>query len=86
MQDSSAARDALVIAHAGLVVAIARRLKSRLPPSFDLDDLIGVGNIALLQAATRYRPGDHAGTPFSVYARQRIRGAMLDSVGKRSGQ
>lgn len=77
-----ARRDRLIEEHLGLVDGIARAVARRLPPYFDIEDLVGAGNIALLSAATRYRPGDHGGAPFSAYARQRIRGAMLDSIRK----
>jgi RNA polymerase sigma factor (sigma-70 family) len=75
-----ARRDALAEAHLSLVTQTAERVARNLPPSFDLDDLIGVGQIALINAATAYRPEAHGGTPFSAYARRRIHGAMLDSV------
>ena len=76
-------RDALVVEHLHLVRAIAVNVRKSLPPSFDLEDLVGVGHIAVLQGATRYRPEAHGGTPFSAYARVRIRGAILDSVRRR---
>jgi RNA polymerase sigma factor (sigma-70 family) len=41
------------------------------------------GHIGLMQAATRFRPGAHNGTPFSAYARPVIRGRILDSVRRR---
>ncbi len=63
-----------------LVSPIARRVHSQLPSSFDLEDLIATGNLALLHLATRYRPFEHGGTPFSAFARKGIRGAMLNSV------
>jgi RNA polymerase sigma factor (sigma-70 family) len=75
-----ARRDALVIAHTDLVRGIAVNVSKRLPPSFDLEDLVSVGMIALLQAAQRYRPEQNNQTPFSAYARLRIAGAMLDSA------
>jgi RNA polymerase sigma factor (sigma-70 family) len=78
-----ARRDRLVNAHLGLVDAIAARVHSELPPSFDLDDLVGIGYVALLDAAARYRPLKHGGAPFEAFARHRIRGAMLDSVKRR---
>lgn len=78
-----AARDALVVAHIPLVRQIALRVSQSLPPSFELDDLIAEGFVALIRSATRFRPAAHGGTPFSAYARQRIRGAMLDSVKRR---
>jgi RNA polymerase sigma factor (sigma-70 family) len=73
-------RDGLVTEHMEMVEPIARGVFATLPPSFDLEDLIQTGRVALLDAATRYRPRDHGGTPFSAWARQRVRGAMLDSV------
>jgi RNA polymerase sigma factor (sigma-70 family) len=69
-----------------MVEPIARRVKKMLPPSFQLDDLIQVGRVALLHLATTYRPSQHAGAPFAAYARPRIRGAMLDSVRRRNYQ
>jgi RNA polymerase sigma factor (sigma-70 family) len=75
-------RDLLIEEHLPMVAPIARRLAELLPPIFEFDDLLQTGNLALVQAATRYRPAAHGGAPFSSYARQRIRGAMLDSVRK----
>lgn len=76
-------RNALAAEHAGLVRSIARQLKRSLPPSFELDDLIQEGMIALLDAAGSYDPEAHGGAPFSAYARMVVRGAMLDSVSGR---
>jgi RNA polymerase sigma factor (sigma-70 family) len=73
-------RDALVEAHLDLARSLAKSIAAKLPNSFELDDLISVGYIGLLHAATRYRPGAHGGAPFPAYARQVIRGAILDSV------
>jgi RNA polymerase sigma factor (sigma-70 family) len=75
-----AARDALVVAHLPLVRQIALRVSQSLPPSFDLDDLEAEGRLALIRCASRFKPDAHGNPPFSAYARQRIRGAMLDSV------
>jgi DNA-directed RNA polymerase specialized sigma subunit len=41
--------------------------------------LIAVGNFALTRAATRYRPSENEGTPFSAYARAAIAGAIKDT-------
>lgn len=73
-------RDKLVEAHLDMVPPIARSIAASLPRSFELDDLIATGFVGLLHAATRYRPKQHNGTPFSAYARPVIRGAILDSV------
>jgi RNA polymerase sigma factor (sigma-70 family) len=76
-------RNELIEQHLDLVRAIAANVKRSLPPSFELDDLIAVGCIALVESADRYRPSEHGGAPFSAYARFRIRGAILDSVRRR---
>lgn len=75
-----ARRDELVCEHMDLVRVIARRIHASLPPSFELDDLYAEGYRALIDLATRYRPAEHGGAPFSAFARPRIRGAIMDSV------
>lgn len=77
------ARNALVEANMHLVPDIAGRIHENLPPSFDVGDLISEGYLGLIQAATRYRPNAHDRTPFSAFARKRIRGAIMDSVRRR---
>ncbi len=67
-----ATRDRLCEQWFPLVQTLAKRAKLRLPPSIDLDDLVGIGAIALLQAATRYDPARHNDTPFDAYARRPI--------------
>jgi RNA polymerase sigma factor (sigma-70 family) len=62
-----------------MVESIARRIHARLPSCFDLGDLIGAGNMGLLKAAERYAPAQHGNTPFPMFARQVIRGAILDT-------
>lgn len=75
-----ARRDSLVEQHLDLVDSIARAVAASLPRTFELDDLIQVGRLGLLRAATNYRPDEHNDTPFSAYARPVIRGAILDSA------
>ncbi|MBM4370374.1 MAG: FliA/WhiG family RNA polymerase sigma factor [Deltaproteobacteria bacterium] len=61
-----------------LVRAVARKIRSRLPPSVDLDDLVSAGTVGLIDAVDRYVPmeiGD-----FRRYAAIRIRGAILDEL------
>jgi RNA polymerase sigma factor FliA len=62
----------------GLVIAIARNFQHRLPPSVDFDDLVGAGNLGLVEAARRFDPA--RGTSFGAFARHRIRGAITDSL------
>ena len=61
-----------------LVRAVARKLKSRLPPSVDLDDLMGAGTVGLIDAVDRFVPLDTG--DFRRYAAIRIRGAILDDL------
>lgn len=68
----------LVTRHAPLVKKLAQLMKSRLPPSVEVDDLVQAGMIGLLDAVNRYE--EHHGAQFETYAVQRIRGAMLDEL------
>jgi RNA polymerase sigma factor for flagellar operon FliA len=54
----------------------AARMKLRLPPHIEADDLISSGVVGLLDALERY--DDSRGIKFKTYAEFRIRGAMLD--------
>jgi RNA polymerase sigma factor for flagellar operon FliA len=77
---SAKQRDEMFMKHQGLVRAIAWKTRQRLPRAVELDDLVAYGQIGLLEAiaafdATRSRK-------FTTYAWHRIRGAMLDGLGK----
>lgn len=72
------ARDRLVMEHVTLVRVLAQRLAQRLPSQVEMGDLISVGVLGLIDAATRYQPS--LGVPFEAFARRRVRGAMLDSL------
>lgn len=76
LDDHSLSRDELVTKHISLVTAIANKLKADLPPGIDLNDLVGYGQIGLVEAAGRY--DSERSVPFEAYAYPRIRGAMLD--------
>lgn len=71
-------RNNLVIAHVGLVKAMAHRLAQRLPSQVEMNELISVGVIGLIDAADRYKPA--LGVPFDAFARRRVQGAMLDAL------
>jgi RNA polymerase sigma factor for flagellar operon FliA len=71
-------RDQLVMQHVPLVRVVAQRLAQRLPSQVEMSDLVSVGVIGLIDAATRYQPA--LGVPFDAFARRRVRGAMLDSL------
>ena len=76
--EDRAARDALVMAHVDLVKSMASRLGRRLPTQVELSELVSVGVLGLIDAASRYRPS--LGVPFDAFARRRIHGAMLDAL------
>ena len=65
-----------VAAYKPLVVKIAKQIRSRLPASFRLEDLIQDGMIGLLDAISKYAP--RSDIPFDNYASFRIRGAIYD--------
>ena len=71
-------RDQLVMQHVPLVKTLAQRLAQRLPSQVEVNDLISVGVIGLIDAASRYKPT--LGVPFDAFARRRVQGAMLDSL------
>ena len=77
-QSSGDNRDQLVEAHLSQVKFIAERLAAKLPPSVDLDDLMGAGMLGLLDAVDKFDPTK--GVMFRTYAEMRVRGAMLDSL------
>jgi RNA polymerase sigma factor for flagellar operon FliA len=70
--------NSLVLAHLGLVRALASRLVHRVPSHIELNELISVGMMGLVEAARRYEPS--RGVPFDAFARRRIHGAMVDAL------
>ena len=72
--------DQLVKDYSSLVKRIAFHLRSRLPDSVQLDDLLQAGMIGLFDAAKNYDGSKGAG--FETFAGIRIRGAMLDEMRK----
>lgn len=69
-------RDRLVVEHLPLVAPIARHIHCRLPAMVDLNDLTQAGQLGLIDAATKFT--EAKSVPFTVFARYRIRGAILD--------
>jgi RNA polymerase sigma factor for flagellar operon FliA len=56
----------------------AQYMRLRLPSHIELDDLIQTGTIGLLDAVKRFDPS--LGIPFEAFARQRVRGTMIDEI------
>ena len=75
---SRRARNAQLISHKALVKRIASRMRARLPPHVDMDELEQAGLIGLNDAFSRFEAG--RGASFETYAARRIEGAMLDSL------
>lgn len=69
-------RDRLVVEYGHLVPPIARHVHCKLPASVDVNDLMQAGQMGLIDAATRFT--EAKSVPFQVYAKYRIRGAILD--------
>lgn len=77
---SARQRDEMFTLHQGLVRAIAWKTHQRLPRAVELDDLVAYGQIGLLEAIAAFDAT--RGRKFTTYAWHRIRGAMLDGLGK----
>lgn len=71
-------RDRLVVEHLPLVKAIAGHIQKTVPVHIELDDLVHAGTMGLFDAATKYR--EDREVTFAIYAKHRIRGAILDSL------
>ena len=71
-------RDALIVKHLPLVKAIANRIRDNLPVQVEVDDLIHAGILGLFDAVSKYNPEKKV--VFHLYAKHRIRGAILDSL------
>ena len=67
-----------ILAHLGLVKRTALHLKARIPQVMDVDELIQVGMVGLIEASRSFDAA--RGVDFEIFARTRIRGAILDEV------
>ena len=75
-------REATIVQHLTHVYALAKRLRSHVPPCVTLDDLIGAGTIGLIQAVDRFQPS--RGLQFATYAKHRIRCARSTSFARKT--
>jgi RNA polymerase sigma factor FliA len=71
-------RNRIVLDHLTLVKAIAIRVRENLPVHVDVDDLVHAGVLGLFDAVDKYDSGKKV--EFRIYAKHRIRGAILDSL------
>jgi RNA polymerase sigma factor FliA len=70
----------LVASCQGLVRSIAWKIHRQLPPYISLDDLVGYGQLGLVEAAKDYDPKHQ--TQFTTFAYYRIRGSILDGLSR----
>lgn len=71
-------REQMILRYLPLVKQMAGRLKVKLPPHLDREDLVGYGVLGLMDALDKYDPG--RGIKFETYASRRIKGAILDAL------
>ena len=77
---TSSARDAVVAEHLPMVRRIALRVLRRTHGQADLEELMAWGTTGLLEAMDRFVEGGEAS--LATFAYLRVRGAMLDGIGK----
>ena len=73
----------LVQSHMPLVRKIAWHVHGRVSNAIDIEDLVQIGMVALVEAASGYEDRGHA---FATYASMRIRGAMIDHLRRHATQ
>lgn len=76
--EPAATREETILKHLPLVRAIAARVRESLPVQVELDDLVHAGVMGLFDAVDKYNPEKNV--VFHLYAKHRIRGAILDSL------
>ena len=75
-------RDELILNHLSLVRHVLGRLAAELPPGVDIENLEAAGTLGLVEAANSFNA--ERNVKFEVYARTRVRGAMLDELRRNS--
>ena len=71
-------RENIVRFYAPKIRILALRLKSKLPQSVELNELISAGSLGLLDALGKFNPDLRI--KFDTYSENRIKGAMLDEL------
>ncbi|MFP4521267.1 MAG: FliA/WhiG family RNA polymerase sigma factor [Fibrobacterota bacterium] len=75
---SKSLKDKLLVEYAPIVKYTAYRVGVNLPPSVDINDLIGSGIMGLIKAIEKFDPD--RGFKFETFAAHKIRGAILDEL------
>jgi RNA polymerase sigma factor (sigma-70 family) len=76
-----AQRDSLAVDHLKLVPLVVNALRRSLPPSHSVEDLCGMGALALVTAAEQYDPKRNHSSSNSYFA-HKIRFGILDQIRK----
>ncbi len=79
---NDAQRAALVESHRHLVRKAALIVFPRVREHVELQDLIGLGDLGLVEAASRYDP--NAGASFATFAWYRVQGSIVDGLRRSS--
>ena len=61
-----------------IICKISKQMVRRFPSSVEADDLVSIGTIAFIEAIDRHQPASMS--EFSVYAKLRVRGAIVDAM------
>jgi len=77
------ATDELIINHREYVRKLAREIYRKLPKHASLDDLVGYGEVGLVEAANSFDA--LSGVAFTTFAFYRIRGSIFDGIRKMTG-
>lgn len=73
-------RTLLIEEHKNLVFKVVHKISKRINYKVEMDDLVSWGFTGLMEAHDRY--DESAGTQFSTFAYYRVRGAILDGLGR----
>jgi RNA polymerase sigma factor for flagellar operon FliA len=80
---NSSEREQLILEHLPQVYFIASRIHERLPKHIQLDDLVSAGVLGLISAVDNFDGSRNV--KLRTYAEHKIRGYILNSIGKLSG-
>lgn len=78
VQSPHTVREEALLRQMPFVCRMARHMRKRLPSWVEVDDLVSAGTVGLMEALAKFDP--ERNVDFEMYARSRIRGAMLDSL------
>ncbi len=75
--------DELITTHRDYVRKLAQEIARKLPKHAIFDDLVGYGEVGLVEAANKFDP--LCGVAFTTFAYYRIRGSIFEGIRKMTG-